>query len=412
MELVEKQKKLEKLNGLRQKRIALAAQVEELRMRIHHFQGGTLRSRLLKKVGAAPPRTVKATTSTEDRSDPRSNQQFMMPLEMRSIRQRQCLAATYRLSGISVVRLPSDPNILAVRLDVLSACYQCFFDVVTMEQQNIHDAGPKCSGIKNKKYNEDSQISSTDGMHSFLRLVQHTLPSVIPLSAILQRHLGGIDGMAELATAWPEECLLLDKLRGCVNEIYHACFCWTVRNETVQYLEGLAAAAAAASRHDQHSTESSGAPQPDYSLDQLRVYSSSTSATKPQNHVSHQQCSTTGGSGSSNFTISFQLHHRLSGISVVTVTLQYPSDLCRPRAHQPLQVTVRTGSARSSTAENNSSVPRHHRPAHINNNNNNRHDGSDDDEYYDEFVEGAVLFFRRLSIREALQAVVDAMQLY
>ena len=36
----------------------------------------------------------------------------------------------------------------------------------------------------------------------------------------------------------------------------------------------------------------------------------------------------------------------------------------------------------------------------------------DDDEYYDEFVEGAVLSFRRFPIREALQEVVAAMQLY
>ena len=229
--------------------------------------------------------------------------------------------------------------------------------------------------------------------------------------------------MAELALVAPpptdDSPTLLDRLRGCANELYHACYCWTVRNETVQYLEGLAAG----SNPERPSTESpssvgaSSITPLDYSLDHLRLYTSSTTthlSTDNHHYVpkqQQQQQQQPSSLSSGNFTISFQLHHRLSGIAVVAVTLQYPADLCRPRAHQPLQVTVRTGGRRAKRSTSNNNNNRYQRRHHHHHDSNDEQD-DDDDEYYDEFVEGAVLSFRRFPIREALQEVVAAMQLY
>ena len=417
-----KRQKLEVLHRLRQKRIALAAQVEELRTSVQHLQGDTLRSELINQSTLSPAKTknnspnlqTEKSTATPREKTKSSSRKVLLPLELRQMRQSQCLAAAYRLAGISVSGLSTDPNILVIRLDVLSASYHCFFDVITLEKESSSNA---VDSRNKNKMNENvvTSAANSNGRQTCLRLVQHTLPSAIPLTAILQRQLGGLDDMAELApvASTADSPTLLDRLSGCANEFYHACYCWTVRNETVQYLEGLAAGSSP-ERPSMESPLPVGAScitQLDYSLDHLRVYTSSTATHQSNNnHFASRQQQQQSSLSSGNFTISFQLHHRLSGISVVAVTLQYPADLCRPRAHQPLQVTVRTGGRR---AKGSASI-QYHRRRHRQDRDDEHDDDDDDDddEYYDEFVEGAVLSFRRCPIREALQEVVDAMQLY
>ena len=178
-----KRQKLEKLNRLRQKRIALAAQLEELRMSVHHFQGDTLRSELMKKSTLAAEKTKKTspnhpidTTSTATVS----SRKLLLPLQLRQMRQRPCLAAAYRLSGISVHRL--SPNFWAIRLDVLSACYRCFFDVITLEKH-----GTDIDSRTKNKITKELGVGAihSNGMQTFLRLVHvsfYALPTSLPLS--------------------------------------------------------------------------------------------------------------------------------------------------------------------------------------------------------------------------------------
>ena len=307
------------------------------------------------------------TNTAEQLRDAVAQQQVAWKL--RQIRQRQCLAAAYRLAGISVFAVP-DRDILALRLDVMSACYHCFFDVVLEQQQQP----------TNESDDKDNN-NKKGGDTLYLRLVQHTLPAAIPLAAILQRHLGGVAEIGPLeaeeasrstSSSWPVQDLL-QRLRACANQIYHACHCLAVRNETIEFLKSIAATSTAPTTATTTNHNNKSPSQPSASLlkkrsrhqlqgtsttNSLEATTNQETATTPstqqqqspppppeqQPHpvlpytLDHLECNSSG----IHTKISFHLHHRLSGIAVAAVTLQYPADLCRQRAQQPVHVSIRT----------------------------------------------------------------------
>jgi Cenp-O kinetochore centromere component len=290
--------------------------------------------------------------------------------------------------------------VLALRLDVgTAACYHCFFDVVidttTSTTTSVNDNG-------------SSSSSSSDML--YLRLVQHTLPPAIPLAAILHRHLGGVTAIGRLTDQRWKTTELLQKLRATANQLYHACHCWQVRKETYQYLERLAAktkivASPTLSKKKRRSPPSRNSSSSEVPVVQREV--EPPLVASPQTYsVDHLECV---GCNDTYKTIRFHLHHRLSGIAeAVEVTLQYATDLCRPRAHQPATVTIKIPTAATSAAD---VLPRGRNRTATNNTAEVVSDAEDNDEedIHDEFIENAILSFRRLPIREAMQQVTDAM---
>ena len=121
---------------------------------------------------------------------------------MRTVRLHKQRSAAYRLAGLSLYPCP-DQDLLALRLDIAVqghyvACHHVFFDMVAMKEEK------------------------------YLRVVQHTLPGMVPLTKILRRTLGGVAKADDEA---------LHKLRDCANELYQACYCHAVRKEAYEWLK-------------------------------------------------------------------------------------------------------------------------------------------------------------------------------
>jgi hypothetical protein len=105
--------------------------------------------------------------------------------------------------------------------------------------------------------------------------------------------------------------------------------------------------------------------------------------------------------------IRFHINHRLSSIADILIVLNYSTDLCRPKAHQPSSVKIkiskevtpfpqRTAPQRSNLEMVVSDVE----------------DRDTDHNDHGEFIEKAVASFRRLPIRKAIEVVADAMAEY
>ena len=146
---------------------------------------------------------------------------------MAYLRHQRKLAAAYRLSGISFLRCTDD--VVALRFDICISgryvnCFFTFFDIVCSTSKTMGNTRP---------------TSDTDDL-LYLRLAQHTLPASIPLSTILHDTLKGVTllGSATDKTSWATS-ELLDKLRKCSQLLYHACYCYSVRQTNVDILREL-----------------------------------------------------------------------------------------------------------------------------------------------------------------------------
>lgn len=379
-----REQKLERLYQLRRRRIELAAQVAEMRCRcIDPLSSSafiTPGNTLFKELQDA--RRNKNETDGDDIL-PDAVHQYGLAMKLRQMRQKKCLAAAYRLSGISIFSV-SHEEVLALRFDIgAAACYHCFFDVVV--DTTVHDT---------EIINNDEKSAML-----FLRLVQHTLPPSIPLAAIVQRHLGGVFEIGQVTADqhW-KTAELLQKLRAMANQIYHACHCLQVRKETYRYLEQLAAQCKPVTTSPTKTKSPPRITSRSYREGLVQDAEEELQQLPPLQTYSID-CLEGGGPDSSYKMIRFHLRHRLSGIAEAVIALQYPTDLCRHCAHQPATVAVQI--RRTGVAATNARRCRTTTITDV---------VSDvEDEDHNEFIQNTMLSFRRLPIRQAMHQVTDAM---
>lgn len=171
------------------------------------------------------------------------------------LRKRQKIAALHRLAGISVTPLP-DPDLLGVRFDICDdsgqyvTCHHVFWDVI-VKDDSLSSA---CKDIKDTEEvfaGEDSESSVKTSLSAvaYMRVLQHDLPALVPLNAILQRILGGerllkLGPLQDAPHDDDDDGDSSDKeweimLRACCQAIYDACYYLTVREYTWKYLESL-----------------------------------------------------------------------------------------------------------------------------------------------------------------------------
>jgi len=260
-----------------------------------------------------------------------------LALRMHAVRQRRKIAAAYRLAGISVMPC-ADTEVLALRFDVsvegqYVACYHALFDLVLVTEPDETKAA------------EENDI--------YLRLVQHTLPSSVPLASILEETLGGVAriGPADNELHWKTDGLV-ERLRQCSNQLYHACYCYSIRKHAAQLLQSMAKDTA---KEEDRS----------YYVDQL----------EPNDAYDK---------------ISFHLK-LLSGISSLEIDLVYKD----PMRASPTSVHVKNAAASGNI---NPRLPAAY-AAEI----------SDDEEQNDDLSETAMIAFKRLPISKAIQDVTEAM---
>ena len=349
--------KQQKLQQLKRKRISLAAELAEKRQSFSTV-GDELRKRK-RNVDLLESRPYLQTWKENSNSLLRNqskNHLFLqsdssvveplvdqvltnrdVALRMHAIRQRQKIAAAYRLAGISVMPC-ADTEVLALRFDIsveghFVACYHALFDLVMVEEP------------------DDTTHAKENDV--YLRLVQHTLPSSVPLASILEETLGGVAhvGPADNELHWKTDGLV-GRLRQCSNQLYHACYCYSVRKHAFQLLQSMTKDAAKAENRS-------------YYVDQLEP---------------NDACD----------KISFHLK-LLSGISSLEIDLVY-KDPMRP---SPTSVHVKNAAALGNT---NPRLPAAY-AAEI----------SDDEEQNDDLSETAMIAFKRQPISKAVKDVTEAM---
>ena len=328
------------LQSLQRKRIRLACELEQAKQVAASGRtvGNELRERKRRRCALDRPyfwRNNKSVVVNDDSVQEVLEEQDMA-VRMREIRQARKIAAAYRLAGISMLPCP-DSDVLALRFDIemegaFVACYHCFFDLVVMEEDG-----------------EDKK----DMLH--IRLIQHTLPSAIPLGTIIDKTMGGVAciGPYDDDSQWATGDLQ-KRLRQCANEIYEACYCYSGRKQTAVLLKSLA------------SKEESSS----FFIEGLRC---SDRLDK----------------------ISFHLK-LVSGISSLSVTLCYKD----PMRAQPTHVVVQNLAASSPSMR----VQNRLYAAEVSDD-----DDDSDSHVKDDLTENAIVSFRRLPIRQALQEVAEAM---
>lgn len=154
---------------------------------------------------------------------------------MHSLRKRRRIVGSHRIAGVSIIPVPSDRNVLGIRLDisiiggVYVAKHLLFFDIVTSVK--ISD---------NSDDDDDDDSSEEDEpKRYFLRLHQHTLPPSVALPKLIQQHFGGhnmleLPGGGSLIT---KEVDVLAIIRGLVGEIHDGCHSYAVRKAGVDFLK-------------------------------------------------------------------------------------------------------------------------------------------------------------------------------
>jgi hypothetical protein len=341
--------KSEKLLQLRRKRIRIASQLCEIRQKRESGRtvGDELRERKRRADAfeSRPYLNVWKSRQSDANGAELLVQEALeeqdLAVRMQQVRHFRKIAAAYRLAGISMLPCPDSEN-LALRFDiavegVFVACYHCFFDLVvrgtaTNDNDTSHGNVPE------------------DRLH--LRLVQHTLPPSVPLGSILQKTMGGVACVGPLDNdrQWKSK-EFMDRLRKCANEIYQACYCYSVRKQAVAFLKSMV---------DDGKEEDRRGPC----------------------MVQQLECTETLSK------ISFRL---LSGISSLYVALAYKD----PMRAQPTNVSAKN------LAESSTSLSRNRAYAV---------EISDDDAVVnDDLVDNAIVSFRRLPVRKAIQEVSDSM---
>jgi hypothetical protein len=387
---------LERLHRLRRHRLALAAQLEVVK--IDTRQSITNESHKcaphpemmdrIRNSASSLPNDDVCNENKEELVDTLLDCAFQNQRldHVRLLRQSQCLQAAYRLTGISVV---SDPNRFILRFDVGKNCYLCIFDIVAVLDAALQPLA------------DDSGLGSPESAKKntilYLRLIQHTLPASVPFQAILQRtttlcnsdmiRLGPWHALTqephktaiETSLLWSkivEKDEIVKQLRNMSLQIHHTCHCLLVRSETWEYLNSL--------------------------LDATATDNSEANIVKPYS-LHHLECS----DKSTYQTIRFHINHRLSSIADILISLNYSADLCRPKAHQPSSVKIKI--SKEVTLFPHRTTPH---GSHVEMVVSDVEDRDMEHTDHDEFIENAVVSFRRLPIRKAIAAVAEAMAEY
>jgi hypothetical protein len=198
------------------------------------------------------------TTSNESKEQERQRRPPPnLALSMQNIRKKRKLTAAYRLGGITAGVPHADPEVLSIRFDVCLdgeyvACHHAFFDLILARQQantgneddkkqNRKKSAAATTASKNNATDSvDSDETGNNNMSSlYMRLVQHTIPSPIPLLDICEKtlggslfHLGDLNQQSDWQTEEFKRCI-----RTWCRQIYRACTSLERRKQAWSYLE-------------------------------------------------------------------------------------------------------------------------------------------------------------------------------
>jgi Cenp-O kinetochore centromere component len=167
-----------------------------------------------------------ATTNDKTCSTNRKNTRRRRPKnklsladQIHSLRKRRRIVGSHRIAGISTIPC-HDPNVLGIRMDIALekgryvAKHFAFFDFV--------------ESVSSDEEDEESDQSY------WLRLIQHTLPSSVRVSVILDRHFGGPMLKVTGDQGLSEEDL--HRLQGLLGDVQDACYAHAVRKHAVEFL--------------------------------------------------------------------------------------------------------------------------------------------------------------------------------
>ena len=177
---------------------------------------------------------------------PRSN----LAVSMQEIRKKRKLTAAYRLGGVTAAVPHADTEILSIRLDICMegdyvACHHAFWDLIVEEDEK---EGTLEEATKDKDKNDnDTSNTITNSSNNisknnlYFRLVQHTIPSSVPLQSITAEAMGGflfLLGDLHNKEQWRTE-EFKRRIRIWCRQVHYACWCLARRKQVWNLLEQL-----------------------------------------------------------------------------------------------------------------------------------------------------------------------------
>ena len=199
--------------------------------------------------------------SIENASVERVVQERDLAIRMQQARHKRKIAAAYRLAGISISPGVASQEVLALRFDIevegqYVACYHLFFELgIAVYETETSRKQQKKRGRRTKGGTNGSQCKEARAQDNeeqlYLRRIQHTLPSSIPLSAILKETMGAnvLVGQFNDERSW-DISSLRTKLRECSQRVYRACHCYELRKRWYQRLLAAAKAKPQGKNHE------------------------------------------------------------------------------------------------------------------------------------------------------------------
>ena len=446
-----KRELFQRLHELRKHRMALTAKIKVAKRRRKLSTKGTLDQHLpqIQHHNAFTHSDTNGTTTSvfpkENVSLPPQNLRLLYDSDyqtqvwhkIREMRQKKCIQAAYRLTGISMTMVPdtnnnhnSDDNnnelIMKIQFDIgHTISYDCLLDIVHFAM-----TAPPTS---DDPHNEDP--SHCLGQ-LFLRLRHHNLPSDIPIASIFQKVMmdhsyqmtvGDINTIVNTNRAVNmmipigrsissilinptlnsgnepsnvEQEVFIKRLQCFTQQIYHSCHAYHVRNKIYSDLQQLVVDTSGTERNSSYP----------YSIQQLH-------------------CTYVPLKSRTFKTIEFHIIHQFSSIDHVQITLHYTTDLCRLKAHQPVSVHVKIISPSNHMVDDelvqNQGINKKQKSSwtsslsvlqHLEGTVSDVEDDRNDDNHIEqnhyEFIESTIRSFRSLPIQKAIQTVTNAMTEY
>ena len=193
-----------------------------------------------------------------------------LAMSLQQVRTKRKLVAAYRLGGITAAVPHADPEVLSIRFDICLgegsyvASYHAFFDLIVETNSNkkeqsgssnmrkastdtneMTDGNHKNTSSEQRDMNDsnkndtDNNSNGSDASILYLRLVQHTIPSAIPVLTLCKTILGGfLFSLGDLHKKedWKTDDLK-ERIRSWCRQIYRACWCWERRKQDWACLE-------------------------------------------------------------------------------------------------------------------------------------------------------------------------------
>jgi len=207
-----------KLSQLKNRRISLFAQLEQARSASEQPTVLDELSRIRRGNNTRPLEKSSGDKRTVDPSvgfDIQSN----LAERMYSLRKRRRIIGSHRIAGISILPCP-DSNVLGIRLDI------CVQGVYVAQHHLFFDVSILCSMEESTDFQDETMQRPS------LRLAQHTVPSGVPLSLIVDQTIGS-------SALIPKDDMgaVLGQVEECVGQIYDACYVYATRQNLCTFLK-------------------------------------------------------------------------------------------------------------------------------------------------------------------------------